>query len=142
MEGTIITEQEWVRICMKELCRKAGFADCHNLVQRELEFVCDSIESKTGVLISLSTIKRLLNGQFSRQPQIATLNAISMFLGYQNWQDFKLHKVRETNEPAVNEKPNEEKITLTKAGSHKFSFTRYLIILVTSATGKGLSNGN
>jgi len=80
---------------MAELCKKAGFANCGNLVQRDLEFICDSIESATGVLISLSTIKRLFNGQFSRQPQVATLNAISMFLGYQNWQDFKLNKSKE-----------------------------------------------
>lgn len=82
-------EHALVKLCMEELCRKAGFADCRNMVQRDLEFICESIESKTGVLISLSTIRRLFNGQFSRQPQIATLNAIAMFLGYQNWQDVK-----------------------------------------------------
>jgi hypothetical protein len=97
MVAGYITEREWVSICMAELCRKAGFADCHRLVQRELQFLCDSIETKTGVLISLSTMKRLLNGQFSRQPQSATLNAICSFLGYQHWQDFKLHKLNETN---------------------------------------------
>ena len=85
-----LTERQWVQRCMAELCRKAGFADCSNLVQREMEFICDNIETKTGVLISLSTMKRLFKGQFSRQPQIATLDAISMFLGYQHWQDFKL----------------------------------------------------
>jgi hypothetical protein len=130
MEARTITEQEWVQLCMTELCKKAGFADCRNLVQRDLEFVCDSIESKTGVLISLSTIKRLLNGQFSRQPQIATLNAISMFLGYQNWQDFKLNKTRETNTSPLNGKNNEdeEKIILPDKHSLKFSYTRYFVI--------------
>jgi hypothetical protein len=138
MEGRAITEQELVKISMAELCRKAGFADCHNLVQRELEFVCDSIESKTGVLISLSTIKRLLNGQFSRQPQIATLNAISLFLGYQNWQDFKLNKIRETDAIALNGKNTEEKTVLPNTGSRKFSYTRYILIgglLILTAMG-------
>ena len=128
METRAVTEQEWVKRCMKELCQKAGFADCPNLVQRELEFICDSIESKTGVLISLSTIKRLLNGQFSRQPQIATLNAISLFLGYQNWQDFKLNKTRETNGATSNGKSNEEKIILPNTTVRRFSHTRYIII--------------
>jgi hypothetical protein len=123
---------------MAELCRKAGFADCHNLVQRDLEFVSESIEAKTGVLISLSTIKRLLNGQFSRQPQIATLNAISVFLGYQNWQGFKLDKNRETAETISYEKPVEQKTALTYTNSHKFSFSRYILIgglLVISVIG-------
>jgi len=85
-------EHELVEICMAELCRKAGFADAEKMIQRDLQFLCESIEVKTGVLISLSTIRRLLNGQFSRLPQIATLNAIVLFLGYQNWQSFKLAK--------------------------------------------------
>lgn len=95
MEITAISDREWVKTGMSDLCRQAGFADCSNLVQRDLEFICDSIESKTGILISLSTIKRLFNGQFSRQPQPATLNAIAEYLGYQNWQDFKKQKSRE-----------------------------------------------
>jgi hypothetical protein len=92
MQTNTLTEHELVKNCMEELCRKAGFADTENMVQRDFEFLSESIESKTGILISLSTIKRLLNGQFSRLPQIATLNAIAMFLGYAGWQDFKLSK--------------------------------------------------
>jgi len=29
MELRETTEREWVKTCMTELCRKAGFADCH-----------------------------------------------------------------------------------------------------------------
>jgi hypothetical protein len=137
MEISARTEREWVKICMAELCRKAGFADCHNLVQRDLEFVSESIEAKTGVLISLSTIKRLLNGQFSRQPQIATLNAISLFLGYQNWQDFKQHKNRETVVTTPDKKPVEQKTVITHA-NNPTSFSRYLLVgslLVVSVLG-------
>jgi len=120
---------------MGELCKTAGFADCSNLVQRELEFICDSIESKTGVLISLSTIKRLFNGQFSRQPQIATLNAIAIFLGYQNWQDFKQAKIREIH--TAGEIVVSGKSSPTK-DARRFSFPRYLLItavLVFTAVG-------
>lgn len=75
---------------MAELCTKAGFAAPHTLVQRDLEFLSGSIETNTGVLISLSTIRRLLNGQFARLPQIATLNAIAQSAGYLHWQDYRL----------------------------------------------------
>ncbi len=95
--GDAFTEHELVQICMRELCSNSGFADCSNLVQRDLEFICDGIESKTGVLISLSTIKRLFNGQFSRQPQVATLNAMAVYLDYPNWQEFRRTKLREKN---------------------------------------------
>lgn len=96
MQAKAISERELVDICMKELCKKSGFTDCGNMVQRDLEFICDNIESTTGILISLSTIKRLFNGQFSRLPQTATLNAISQHLGYQNWQDYKQYKTAGT----------------------------------------------
>ncbi len=82
-------DQELVGICMTEVCRKAGLTNTGNLVQRDLKFLADSIDSKTGVLISVSTIKRLLNGQFSRLPQVATLDALAQFLDYPGWQQFK-----------------------------------------------------
>jgi len=102
------TERELVSLCIAELCQAAGFADDENLVQRDLQFLCDSIESKTGVLISLSTIKRLLNGQFSRLPQIATLDAMAIFLGYQNWHGFKSDKSQKTGTTFRHETSPEE----------------------------------
>ena len=81
MQVTTISERELVKKSMEELCQKEGFADPKAMVQRNLEFLTESIESKTGVLISLSTIKRLINGEFSRLPQIATLNAIASVVG-------------------------------------------------------------
>jgi len=86
---------------MAELCTKAGFLTADDLVQRELLLLCDSVEAKTGVLISLSTVKRLLNGQFSRIPQVATLNAIAVSAGYQSWQDFKFNKSGQLNAVAA-----------------------------------------
>jgi hypothetical protein len=99
-------EHGFVNICMTELCKNAGFPDSNNLVQRDLMFLCNGIESQTGVIISISTIKRLLNGQFSRLPQIATLDAIAVTAGYQNWQQFKISKNLELNQ---NGKANKEK---------------------------------
>jgi hypothetical protein len=82
-------DREMVEFCMSAICRKAGMADPGSVTQRDLKFLSGQIEAKTGVLISLSTIRRLINGQFSRIPQVATLDAIARFLDYQNWQDFK-----------------------------------------------------
>jgi hypothetical protein len=104
-------EHRFVNICMTEVCKNAGFPDSNNLVQRDLMFLCNGIETQTGVIISVSTIKRLLNGQFSRLPQIATLDAIASTAGYQNWQQFKVSKNLELN---LNGKTKKEK-SLTPA---------------------------
>jgi hypothetical protein len=82
-------ERELVGICMAAICRKAGTTDPGNMTQRDLKFLSEQIEARTGVLISMSTIRRLLNGQFSRIPQVATLDAIARFLDHANWQDFR-----------------------------------------------------
>ena len=97
-------EHQLVKNCMAALCEKAGFPDPAVMVQRDLQSLSDSIETKTGVLISLSTIKRLLNGQFSRLPQIATLNALAQFLDYPNWQSFRIAQ-QPTVKPAPTKRP-------------------------------------
>jgi len=85
-----MTEQELVKTCLTEICKKNGFADPSTMAQRDIELISREIEENTGILISVSTIKRLLNGSFIRTPQIATLNAISTYLGYKNWQEYKI----------------------------------------------------
>jgi hypothetical protein len=87
-----MSDKELIQICLQEISQKAGYTDPASLRQRDLEHLSDEIEKSTGILISLSTIKRLLNGQFNRLPQIATLNAITVYLGYDNWQDFRMKK--------------------------------------------------
>jgi len=93
MQSNSHNEHELVKICLSELCTRAGLPDPGDLIQRDMIALCDTIESNTGVLISLSTIKRLLNGQFARIPQTATLDAIALSAGYMNWRDFTQAKV-------------------------------------------------
>jgi hypothetical protein len=90
MQAKQLSDHELVELCMAALCERSGFAEPSALVQRDLQNLADAIESRTGILISLSTMKRLFNGQFSRLPQIATLNALAQFLDYPNWQAFRL----------------------------------------------------
>jgi len=92
MQSTSHNEHELVKICLSELCTRAGLPGPGDLIQRDMIVLCDTIESNTGVIISLSTIKRLLNGQFARIPQIATLNAIALSAGYKDWRNFTLAK--------------------------------------------------
>ena len=84
-----MTDHELVKTCMNRIFKQLGFESTDHLTQRNLEYFCHEIEERSGILISLSTAKRLLNGQFSKQPQIATLNAIANYLGYVNWQTFR-----------------------------------------------------
>jgi hypothetical protein len=86
----IKNEHDLVRECLTEIFKLNGYDDVSKLTQRDYEHISNTIEAKTTILISVSTLKRLLHGEFTRIPQTATLNAISTYLGYKNWQDFKL----------------------------------------------------
>ncbi len=128
MQATSISERELVKQSMEELCLKEGFADPKAMVQRNLEFLTERIESKTGVLISLSTIKRLINGEFSRLPQIATLNAIAVSLGYENWQAYKVNRSRDS-QPKTSHRPDRNEKTFTNAvQTRKSSYKRYFLL--------------
>ncbi len=84
-----MTEQDFVKRCLEDICAKNGFGERGSMTQRNFEMLSDEIHAKTGILLSISTLKRLLNGEFSRIPQQTTLNAISSYLGFNTWQEYK-----------------------------------------------------
>lgn len=87
-----MTDRKLIELGAQELAARQGFTGRKEMRQRDLEYLCDRIEESSGILISLSTIKRILDGQYNRLPQVATLNAISVYLGYADWQAFKAAK--------------------------------------------------
>lgn len=84
-----MTEHEMVKDALAEIFRKNGYTSLIALTQRDFDHISEKIEAGTGILISGSTLRRLLNGKFSRLPQVATLNAISKYLGCQHWQAYR-----------------------------------------------------
>ena len=133
MEAKTFSERELVKKSMEELCLKSGFPDPKEMVQRDLEYLVDTIESKTGVLISLSTIKRLINGEFSRLPQIATLNSIAIFLGYPNWHEYRLDKTRDTQQ-IIQQIDDRNTQTLTgRFLTKKYPYRRYSVFVALTA---------
>src|ERR1700761_7870605 len=92
-----MTDHELVKKSIHKIFLKNGYDPDGTLAQRDFEFICNEIEEHTRTLISVSTIKRLLKGDFGRIPQVATLNALSTYLGFRNWQDLKAALQQDTN---------------------------------------------
>ena len=63
-----------------------------SLRQRDFEYLADSIEEKSGIKLSLSTLKRLWRKDYEQTPHPSTLDALVSILGYKSWQDFKLRQ--------------------------------------------------
>jgi hypothetical protein len=96
-----MTEQELVKHCLLAICQKNGFDGQSSMTQRDFELISREIEDRTGTLISVSTLKRLLKGEFGRMPQNATLNAISSYLGSKNWQEYKTSMQKVVEQPVI-----------------------------------------
>lgn len=85
-------DKELLKLCLDELFEKMGYRHSQQISQSDLEHLSYLIEEKTRIILSLSTLKRVFYGKFERLPQISTLNALTSFLGYGGWQDFKAKK--------------------------------------------------
>jgi len=57
--------------------------------QRDIETLSRLIEEKSGIKLSLSTLKRLWKSDFSQTPHPSTLDAIVSLLDHSDWLDFK-----------------------------------------------------
>jgi len=100
-----MSEQEVVKGSFLEIFKKNGYVDKNLMTQRHFEHIGNEIEKKSGVLISGTTIRRLSNGEFSRMPQIATLNAIATYLDFKNWQEYKLSLQSQKKETGARVEP-------------------------------------
>lgn len=83
------TEQDYLDLCKKEIEQKFSLGNGQAVAQRDLELLAAHIEEKTGVVISLSTLKRLWKDSHKQSPQLATLDALAQVLDYNDWKDFK-----------------------------------------------------
>jgi hypothetical protein len=84
------SDKYYIKHCLRQIEKKFSFETENGSTQRNLILLSQRIEEKTGVKISLSTLKRIWKSEFKQIPQIATLNALAAMLEYNDWQDFKL----------------------------------------------------
>jgi len=55
----------------------------------DFEKLSDAIAEKTGVSLSVSTLKRIFGKvQYKSKPALSTLNALAQYLNYNDWRDF------------------------------------------------------
>lgn len=127
-----MNERALVKDAISEIFRKSGYGNSAQMTQRDFDYVADEIEKKSGILISGTTIKRLALGDFSRLPQVATLNAIANYFDYETWQDFKTSKSQATAAGEVEMPPPHKKDTpdLKSSKSKTFLFAVSIVILL------------
>jgi hypothetical protein len=85
------SEKGYINLCKQLIEEKFHFEnDEGNLRQRDLEYLADSIEERSGIKLSLSTLKRVWKKDYDQTPHPSTLQALVSVLGFKDWQEFKL----------------------------------------------------
>jgi hypothetical protein len=82
-------DTQFIELCKGQIEAKLNRQAAQSWKQRDYEFLSELIFKETGTLLSLSTLKRLWRQNGDRTPHPGTLNALSKYLGYANWLDFR-----------------------------------------------------
>ena len=85
-DSTINKEQ--IQKCLETIEKQISFGPPVQWTHRNFESLSESIEMKTGILISVSTLKRVWSSGYKSLPQKATLDALVQFIDYKDWFDF------------------------------------------------------
>jgi hypothetical protein len=76
-------------VCCARIEKTLGWGDGSQWSNEDFERLSEKIAEKTGVRLSLSTLKRIWGRvRYDNFPNGATLNALAAYLGYQGWRDF------------------------------------------------------
>ena len=96
------SEREYISLCKRLIEEKFHFENGNgSLRQRDLEYLADNIEERSGIKLSLSTLKRLWKKDHEQMPHPSTLDALVSILGFHNWHDFKLKQLVSTTAVAT-----------------------------------------
>lgn len=126
MNDINLIDEELLETLKKEVAQKAGLGRIENWTQKDYEFLIFFIEEKSGVKISLTTIKRIWRNEYNRLPHIATLDALSQIAYTKDWLSLKLESTKLLDETNVdqsaihtNESPKHE----SKPAKRGFNYT-------------------
>jgi hypothetical protein len=86
----MIAEKDLLEICKKEIETLVGWGASDNWNNQDFEDLSEKIIDKTRVRLSVSTLKRIWGKvRYESTPNAATLNALAVFIGHENWKSFR-----------------------------------------------------
>src|SRR5687767_11960725 len=84
-------DERLMGICRKLIEAKLGWEESRYWTNSDFETLSEKILIETGVQLSTSTLKRVWGKiKYESVPQVATLNALACFAGYQSFRELAL----------------------------------------------------
>jgi len=85
-------EDSYIRKCRNLIEQKLAWGDSGNWRSQDFDTLSERIFEETNISISSSTLKRIWGKvKYESSPNLATLNALVLFIGYENWRAFTSH---------------------------------------------------
>lgn len=82
-------EKLYIEKCLQRIEEKVGWGPGTAWQNQDFEALSERIFKETKVSLSVSTLKRLWGKiRYEGTPNVATLNALAQFAGYENWRAF------------------------------------------------------
>ncbi|HMJ68751.1 MAG TPA: hypothetical protein VK508_07640 [Cyclobacteriaceae bacterium] len=77
--------------CKSRIGQGLGWGDSARWHTEDFETLSNNILAKTGVTLSVATLKRLWGKiRYDSKPTPTTLNTLAQYLGYENWRSFRV----------------------------------------------------
>jgi hypothetical protein len=117
-------EKQQIEKCLQQIEEKIGWGPGAEWQNQDFEELSKRIFLQTKVSLSVSTLKRLWGKmRYEGSPNIATLNTLAQFVGYENWRSFTANGVTQTsNGPLVDNSPatdKKQRFTFLQSGIFK-----------------------
>ncbi|ATL46433.1 hypothetical protein COR50_04165 [Chitinophaga caeni] len=92
--------------CLELIEKQFDHGDSREWSQYDFEKLGNDIQEKTGVVLSVSTLKRLYGRvKYESAPSLSTLNALANYLGSADWRAFKIKHPYKQDTPIPVEVP-------------------------------------
>jgi len=79
-----------LRRCCALIEQQLGWGGSHDWQQQDFEMLSDRIAAETGIVLSVSTLKRVWGKvKYGNLPSATTLNTLARFAGFAHWRDFR-----------------------------------------------------
>ncbi|OEK04256.1 hypothetical protein [Roseivirga misakiensis] len=111
---------ELLSYCLLRIEQKLGWASSDLWQNQDFALLSQRIFEETNIQLSVTTLKRVWGKvSYASEPSISTLNALSKFIGYENWSELK-----------NDQKPSKQATTIKASSSRKKQIVLIAILVV------------
>jgi hypothetical protein len=126
-----LPEENYISYCLFKVEDKLGWHESSNWRHRDFVKLSEMIYDDTKYRISLTTLKRIWGKvHYTGNVGPTTLDALSTFLGYTDWMDFKIKNQIEVEELAEDEQKGYLKQTIITSNKKRVKKINHIFIII------------